>query len=196
MKKILLTLTLAAGVVSFSHAQGIKVGLKGGINLANTVGDDAKDSGLKVGALAGIALNLGINDMISIQPEVLYSVKGDQEDDRDFKLNLSYIDVPVLLRVDAEGLFFEVGPQLGILASAKAKDKNNSRYLKDSYKTVDFGYVAGVGYQIDGGFNFGLRYNGGITNAPKEFVFLGTRSQAKIRNSAFQFYVGYMFGGK
>jgi hypothetical protein len=133
--------------------------------------------------------------MISIQPELLYSVKGEQRkenDDSDYKLNLSYIDVPVLLRVDAEGLFFEAGPQLGILAAAKFKSDDDSDDIKDDLNTVDFGYVAGVGYQLEGGFNLGLRYNGGITNIPKE----EEDGQIKARNSAFQFYVGYRFGGK
>ncbi|QNH62767.1 porin family protein [Hymenobacter sediminicola] len=193
MKKVFLTLTMVAGMASLSHAQGVKVGIKGGINLATFAGEDSDGAALKVGPLAGVALNLGITDMFSVQPEVLYSVKGAQdEDDSSFKQNLNYIDIPVLLKVNADGLFFEVGPQLGILASAKAKFDSEEVDIKDAVNTVDFGYVAGLGYELDNGFNLGLRYNGGITNPPKEIM----GYQTKTRNSAFQFYVGYMFGGK
>ena len=193
MKKVFLTLTMVAGMASLSHAQGVKVGIKGGINLATFAGEDSDGAALKVGPLAGVALNLGINDMFSVQPEVLYSVKGTQSDeDSKAKLNLNYIDVPVLLKVNAGGLFFELGPQLGILASAKSKYEDESDDVKDTFKTVDLGYAAGLGYQLDGGFNLGLRYNGGITN-----IFdLDVEEEPKVRNSAFQFHVGYMFGGK
>ncbi|QNH62766.1 porin family protein [Hymenobacter sediminicola] len=193
MKKVFLALAMVAGMTSWSHAQGVKVGIKGGINLATLSGDDAEGFSSKVGPLAGVALNLGINDMFSVQPEVLYSVKGTQSDeDSKAKLNLNYIDVPVLLKVNAGGLFFELGPQLGILASAKSKYEDESDDVKDTFKTVDFGYAAGLGYQLDGGLNLGLRYNGGIAN-----VFdLDLEEEPKVRNSAFQFYVGYMFGGK
>jgi hypothetical protein len=51
MKKIFLTLALAAGVTSFSHAQGVKLGVKGGINLSNLSGDDVEDSALRIGPL-------------------------------------------------------------------------------------------------------------------------------------------------
>ena len=193
MKKVFLTLAMVAGMASLGHAQGVKVGIKGGINLATLSGDDAEGFSSKVGPLAGVALNLGINDMFSVQPEVLYSVKGTQSDeDSKAKLNLNYIDVPVLLKVNAGGLFFELGPQLGILASAKSKYEDESDDVKDTFKTVDLGYAAGLGYQLDGGFNLGLRYNGGITN-----IFdLDVEEEPKVRNSAFQFHVGYMFGGK
>ncbi|MBD2714277.1 PorT family protein [Microvirga sp. STR05] len=194
MKKVFLTLALAAGMTSLSHAQGVKVGLKGGINLATLSGDDAEGFASKVCPLAGVALNLGINDMFSVQPEVLYSVKGTQSDeDSKAKLNLNYIDVPVLLKVNAGGLFFELGPQLGILASAKSKYEDESDDVKDTFKTVDFGYAAGLGYQLDGGLNLGLRYNGGIANVVD---IEDLEDEPKVRNSAFQFYVGYMFGGK
>ena len=92
-----------------------------------------------------------------------------------------------MVKVNAGGLFFEAGPQLGILASAKSVDED----IKDNLNTIDFGYVAGLGYQLETGPMIGLRYNGGISNIVKD----GDDSD-KLRNSAFQLYVGYTFGGK
>jgi hypothetical protein len=110
---------------------------------------------------------------------------------------LHYIDVPVLARVNAGGLFFKLGPQVGFLVAAKQKIEVTGtgagtidQDFKDRVRTVDFGYAAGLGYQLSNGPSIGLRYNGGFidTKSPS--------SSAAVRNSAFQLYVSYMFGGK
>lgn len=193
MKKVILSLALLAGMAGAANAQtGVRFGLKGGINYATLTADDTDGIDSKIGLQVGALANFGLSDLISIQPEVLYSQKGAQvEDASDFKLKLNYIDVPVLVKVNAGGLFFEAGPQLGILASAKATDGDTDEDVKDNYNTVDFGYAVGLGYQLETGPMIGLRYNGGISNIIKDGP-----DDDKVRNSAFQLYVGYTFGGK
>lgn len=193
MKKIILSLGLLVGMAGAANAQtGITFGVKGGINYSTLTGDDVTGAESKVGLQAGALANFGLSDLISIQPEVLYSQKGAQsEDDSDSKLKLNYIDVPVLVKVNADGLFFEGGPQVGFLAGAKSTDGNTDVDVKEGYNTVDFGYAVGLGYQAESGPMIGLRYNGGITNIIKD-----GDDDSKIRNSAFQLYVGYTFGGK
>jgi hypothetical protein len=198
MKKLILSLGLLAGVSVAAQAQSAKFGIKAGASLTNFTGKDADGSANKFGFNGGVVANFGINDMFSIQPEVLYSMKGAKADGSDLKLNLNYIDVPVLAKIATgeTGLFFELGPQVGFLASAKVKDNNNSLDVKDSFKNVDFGYAAGVGFQVSSSAMIGLRYNGGFTNAYKTITIAGNNSETKAKNSAFQLYVGYMFGGK
>lgn len=198
MKKVLLSLGLVAILSGAAQAQGIKFGAKAGASLTNVVGDDASnDNSYKFGFNGGVLANFGINDMFSIQPEVLYSMKG-AKTNGDARVNLNYVDVPVMVKVatGATGLFFEAGPQVGFLLSANAKNNSNSVDVKDLYKSVDFGYAAGLGFQTESGAMVGLRYNGAFTNTPKELSFGGQSIQAKAKNSAFQLYVGYMFGGK
>jgi hypothetical protein len=94
-------------------------------------------------------------------------------------------------------LFFELGPQIGFLVAAKQKREVSGTSagtfdsdIKSSVRTVDFGYAAGLGYQLSYGPGIGLRYNGG---------FIDTRNpsnSSSARNSAFQLYLTYMFGGK
>ncbi|RZK28184.1 MAG: PorT family protein, partial [Hymenobacter sp.] len=107
-----------------------------------------------------------------------------------------YIDVPVLAHINAGGLFFELGPQIGFLASAKGSQELNGMSvtddIKDELKTVDFGYAAGLGYQMQHGPGIGLRYNGGFSDLNKD----NNNSDYAVRNSAFQLYLTYMFGGK
>ena len=77
MKKIILSLALLAGFASTASAQtGVRYGIKGGYNLATFSGPDSKSSEYKSGFSAGGFLNFGVADIISIQPELLYSQKG------------------------------------------------------------------------------------------------------------------------
>jgi len=199
MKKLILSLSLLAGVSVAAHAQsGVRFGVKAGASLTNITGEDSDGLANKFGFNGGVVANFAFNDMISVQPEVLYSMKGAKEDGGNGKFNLNYIDVPVLAKIStgATGLFFELGPQVGFLASAKVKDDNSSYDAKDFVKSVDFGYAAGIGFQAESGPMVGLRYNGGFTNIGKDNINGINTTPGKAKNSAFQLYVGFMFGGK
>ncbi|MDB5234565.1 MAG: hypothetical protein JWR44_1558 [Hymenobacter sp.] len=192
MKKIILSLGLLAGVVGAASAQDIRFGVKAGVNYSTITADNTDGIQSKIGLQAGGLVNFGLSDLISIQPEVLYSQKGYQsEEDSDVKVKMNYIDIPVMVKVNAGGLFFEAGPQLGILAGAKLTDGSTDVDIKEGLNTVDFGYAVGLGYQLESGPMLGLRYNGGISNISKN-----GSDDDKARNSAFQLYVGYVFGGK
>lgn len=143
MKKVILPLMLLAVAGGTAQAQsGIKIGLKGGVNAASWTGTDKTDAKTKYGFSAGATFNFALSDMISIQPELLYSQKGiklnyNGENNSDASLfkttgsasgtfgqTLSYLDVPVLLRVntggsDGSGLFFELGPQGSFLIAQR-----------------------------------------------------------------------------
>jgi len=201
MKKALLALSLSLGVASAAQAQSVRFGLKAGASLTNVTktGDGTAN---KFGFNGGVLANFAVNDMFSIQPEVLYSNKGfkikDTSSNQRFAMN--YIDIPVLAKVatGATGLFFELGPQVGFRTSANFKDSNGSVSYNNLVKSVDFGYAAGLGFQTESGAMIGLRYNGGFTNAYKEnsyFPGLPIKG-SEGKNSAFQLYVGYMIGGK
>jgi hypothetical protein len=192
MKKAFLALALTLGVASAAQAQSARFGVKAGASLTSFTGSNTDGLKNKFGFNGGVMANFALNDMFSVQPEVLYSMKGTKFDGGgDLRLTANYIDVPVLAKVStgATGLFFELGPQVGFLASAKLKDDSNSVDAKDGYKSVDFGYAAGLGFQAESGPMVGLRYNGGFTSIDKD-------SNTKLRNSAFQLYVGFLFGGK
>ncbi|RZK31944.1 MAG: PorT family protein [Hymenobacter sp.] len=200
MKKTLLALVFAVGALNAAQAQSARFGIKAGASLTSLTNTSSQTE-YKFGFNGGVLANFAVNDMFSIQPEVLYSNKGykfKNLDDTRFALN--YIDVPVLAKIatGATGLFFEVGPQVGFRLSADLKDSNNSASLKDFTKSVDFGYAAGLGFQVESGAMIGLRYNGGISKVGKDVNFGNgiVATAADSRNSAFQLYVGYLLGGK
>jgi hypothetical protein len=221
MKKIILSLAVLTGFASAANAQtGVKYGIKGGFNGATFSGTDSKGSEYKAGFAAGVFANFGITDQVSIQPEVLFSQKGASVDNfqgvgaNTLKSTLSYIDVPILARIntgqDGKGLFFEIGPQGSLAVSnrdfiqANGNKFNENTTLNDINK-VTIGYVGGIGYQITSGLSLGVRYTGDFSQTYKDGPSTTLKAASgnsflanspNVHNSVFQFQVGYAFGGK
>ncbi|RAK66646.1 porin family protein [Hymenobacter edaphi] len=204
-----------------AHAQGVRVGFKAGANYSNIAGDVADEDRFenKFGFHGGLLLNADLtgDGFFSIQPELLYSQKGFKNSDFEFNfgsskykrtgsVNYNYLDLPILAKINADGLFFELGPQFSYLLNIKDKTKVESSIpgipsydvtaaqKLDDVNRFELGYAAGLGYQADSGPMIGLRYNGAFTDFAKDAYQNGSFKNA--RNSAFQLYVGYLLGGK
>ena len=103
-------------------------------------------------------------------------------------------NLPVLARIRAGGLVFEAGPQLSLLLAHSGGylgDKFNPALTSSaSYHTLDFGAVAGVGYQSEQGHSMGVRYNRGFNELFRNFAGI----LVSPYNSGFQLHAGYVFG--
>ena len=202
MKKTLLLLALLVGGASTAaQAQyrgrggNVSLGLKAGASLTDFVGADASGFDNRFGFHAGAFANIGFAKLFAFQPEVIYSQKGAHfVNNSDSGLRLHYVDVPLSFHVNTDGFFFEAGPQVGFLVAAKSEIGSTSTDAKNTFKAVDFGYLAGLGYQLKHGLGIGLRYNGGFSNVYKEEpLATGSVYQQRTRNSAFQLYATYSF---
>lgn len=185
MKKLALALSVLAFSFTGAKAQ-VQFGLKGGMNLS-TLTNSTGGSTL-INFNAGILVKARLDQVLSLQPEAYYSGQGIKAPDG--KLSVNYINVPLLLTYTLPtGLFFQTGPQLGILLSAKAvADSVGSQDLKEFFKSTDFNWAFGMGYLIPNvDFGFNLRYNLGISSVGK----LGGTS----KNSVFQIGIFYLFKG-
>ena len=135
MKKIAL-LVLAGLSFSFAQAQGVQFGLKAGVNYSNLAGDLQEEDMFqnKLGFVGGVTANLPLSSdgFLNLAPELLYSSKGYQYQDDEITVgtevwkykgdvSFNYIDLPVMLRVNAGGLFFEGGPVASYLLDIKDK---------------------------------------------------------------------------
>ena len=200
MKKLMLIAGagLLLGASQQAHAQyrgrggNVSLGLKAGASLTDIAGKDVNYDN-RFGFHAGIFANIGFARLFAFQPEVIYSQKGGRNPgNNDAGVRLHYIDVPLAFHVNTDGFFFEAGPQIGFLLSAKDESGSVST-TSNRYKDVDFGYLGGLGYQLKHGLGVGLRYNGGFTNIPKSSTNGTTTVQPRARNSAFQLYATYSF---
>lgn len=197
MKQLVLMASLALAASGAAQAQRARFGLKGGPSYTTVVGQHVAGAASKWGFHGGVLVNVKLSDRFSLQPEVLYSQKGTKGADDSNRINLNYVDLPVLLRVATGlgGLFIEVGPQLGYLAGSNASVGSRTplaRVTADfagSYPPFDLGYAAGFGYQLANGLGLGLRYNGGFTHVLK-----GATADDTARNSAFQLYLSALVG--
>ena len=184
-------------------------GLKAGLNVSTITGGGGQGYGYqyRAGFSGGLLADLPLSDHLSFHPELLYSQKGAKYSGADElggvpvsingNLRLHYLDLPLLLRLKSNGLFFEVGPQLGYLLGVKQEATvtvpglpsftDNDTDLT-GHRRLDVGYVLGLGYQLPQGLEFGLRYNGGISDLQNP------SDDPKLRNSVFQAQVGYAFG--
>ena len=221
MKKLLLSASaalLVAAVAPAAHAQGVRFGVKAGANLSNLSGDLVNQDQYKNrwGFQGGIMVNFGLGDIVSIQPEVLYSQKGFKYADQQFtvlgntyrntgNVRYDYLDVPVLVRVRAAGIFFEVGPQYSYLmnVSTNREQTLNGNNVGnagtgttnlDNVRRNELGYVGGLGYQASNGVMLGVRYTGAFTDFAKDNY--SNNDFRNARNSTFQAYVGVLLGSK
>lgn len=204
MRKPILLLALLLGVSTAAQAQyrgrggNVSLGVKAGASLTSFTGDDAnvffgRNIDYRFGFQAGVFANIGFAKLFAFQPELLYSQKGTKIKDEDAGTRLHYIDVPLAFHVNTDGFFFEAGPQVGFLVAAQKQIGSASSDVKSAYKAVDFGYLAGLGYQLKHGLGVGLRYNGAFTNAPDSYPVGSLVVQPRVRNSAFQLYATYSF---
>src|SRR6186713_39101 len=179
-----------------------KFGIKGGLNLTKLYVDDAGGSEhMKAGFNAGIFAKLPVTKGFSIQPELLYSVKGAKETysnfvqgDGEYRFNLNYLELPLLAVVNiAPNFNLHAGGYAGYLVSANVKDMNSDGSIEgaqdlkaDNFKRFDFGLVGGLGFDIQN-FTMGARYNYGLTNIGKSGSLSGDLTK-NSKNAGFSFY--------
>jgi outer membrane protein W len=210
MKKFTFALMMAAVMllaVSPLFAKGMMFGVKGGLNMANTVGTDAKETAMKMGIVGGVFMSYGITEIFAVQPELLYSMKGAKSsvEGSDAEEKLNYFEIPLLLKVNfpTEGKIkpsLYAGPAFGILMSAKSESGGESVDVKDYLKTMDIGIVAGagVGYQMEKGLMFlEARYEVGLSSVmdltDEELAADDLTTQPDLKNSVISIMVGYGF---
>lgn len=215
MKKLVFLFVFAVVTAFGAQAQNSSFGVRGGANISNLSGDLRDESRFenKVGFHAGVMANFGIVDnFFSIQPELLYSVKGFKHEDSEFtllgqtrrregKVNYNYLDLPVLAKIKAGPLYFELGPQASYLLSVNNETKtyfngtlqstNVDEKSKSGLAEFEVGYAAGIGFtSANNAISFGVRYNGAFSDFVKEDVnFEGDLTNA--RHSTFMVTVGF-----
>jgi len=111
-----------------------------------------------------------------------------EDESFDVKLNMTYINLPILAQYNTGGFVIETGPQVGFLMSAKMKaDEGDAVDVKDDFKGIDFSWAIGAGYVSQSGFGVNARFNLGLSSVAE--------GDAKVKNSVIQVGVSYLLGG-
>lgn len=168
-----------------------------GVNFANIefTDNDAPEPDRRTGLVGGVFVNVPLGASLSVQPEVLYSQKGAkfQEGNNEARLELDYLDVPVLLRVTAggqSGLALFGGPSVGFKLRARSKidvdGTTDEEDISDDVETIDYGLVLGAGIQ-GGSFFLDGRYQWGLSNTNKD------KTEPEVKNKVLSIVLGFRF---
>lgn len=174
MKKIILS-AIAVMAFGFANAQDIKFGVKGGLSNTN-FGGDVEGTDAKTSFYIGGLVDFSVSEKFHIQPELLYSNEGADDD-----LGVSYLRLPVMAKYYvAEGFSLQAGPELAFKIGTEEDE------VDEAIKSLDFGLGFGAGYELTNGLFFDARYNLGLANI-SEF------DGGEIKNTGFQIGLGYRF---
>lgn len=215
MKKLLLSATFITALVGSTFAQSssdkkggsnsLTFGIRGGGNMSSIVNsDDAPsfDGQQKFGFHVGAYINLPLADVVSIQPEVLYSQKGYRADRSignttiyKYRVTTGYIDVPVLVKITPTKNFgILVGPQISFLTNTKAKFETPNATFEsqvnnenDNLRNNILGGLAGLEYAVSDNVTIGARYALDFQKNDKN----GNSNSLKYRNQVVSLTVGF-----
>jgi hypothetical protein len=180
----------------------IRFGIKAGGNMAKPTGADARDPlatlQSRVGFMGGIFLSVELSRVLSIQSEVLYTMKGAtyiaNDDTYTDKLYADYIEVPMLfkLRIPTPVVqpFIFGGPTVGFKLQEKLMSNGEEVPLTEAlFKNNDYGAIFGAGLNLGRNFMVDIRYSLGMQRV--RAVFGGT--QPDYRNGVWSATIGIAF---
>ena len=179
MKRLMTVLLIAAfaGLAAMPQpaSADIRFGIKAGGNMAKPTGADARDPlatlQSRVGFMGGIFLSVELSRVLSIQSEVLYTMKGAtyiaNDDTYTDKLYADYIEVPMLfkLRIPTPVVqpFIFGGPTVGFKLQEKLMSNGEEVPLTEAlFKNNDYGAIFGAGLNLGRNFMVDIRYSLGM----------------------------------
>lgn len=175
----LATAGLLAGVLEAQAdpVLGLKLGLEGGINLANLNGQNVNDVvGSRLGFVGGAFADIPFAPTLALQPEMLYEQKGGKYNGTAYQLD--YIEVPILLNIGF-GIPL-INPSILVGPSFNSNVANSGL---SNINQNEMGFIVGAQANLFQ-FLFSGRYEIGLTNVS---------STQNIQNGTFTFLVGLSF---
>jgi len=158
VRKLLVIAFIAITMFSV-NAQPLRFGVKAGFNASNYKADanTIPQPGFHIGATAEYA----ISDLISIQPEALFALKGDSNRDP------YYLEIPVHLKfsfpLHSHKWYLSAGGYWAY--GLYGKDKYKVGVFQTNYFIrYDYGAVIGTGYEVTDNLLLGLNYSRGLAN--------------------------------
>jgi hypothetical protein len=188
-------LTLILGLSLFtSSAHALRVGVHGGVNIANLSYNTPVTTSSRTGIVLGGILETGLSSYFSIQTGADYIQKGWVSGTTTTKLD--YFEVPLLLRLNLPfpilTPFAYAGPTLGFMMSGKTQAGTAAALdIKSTLNTTEFGMAFGGGFEL-GMSPFAsliaqLRYGIGFSDLDKS-------AATSTKNKGLLISAGFLFG--
>src|SRR5688572_19978012 len=201
-------MVVVAGGASSALAQERQIGIKAGVNVASLVFDGAEVDSYNDRRVAFLAGGFGVWPLggpTALQVEALFSQKGakfsEDLDDFEASLELDYLDLPVLLRIQvpvfgSSRLHIFGAPSVSFRLAARNKaagtglqfDQGEIENIEDDIEPFDFGIVAGAGVDIGRRIVIDARYSWGLSTINKD-----SSEGIEIKNRVLSFMAGVRF---
>jgi hypothetical protein len=219
-KQLILAATLFLSTLAMAQTKtsfGIRAGLSNArlqgdavthLNNLVELADGMVTSGSRTGFFAGTYASLPVSEIFTVEPAVYYAQKGYALQGNlamkgmeflgagaQARLNLHYIDVPVLLKANINGFQVFAGPQVSYLAQADLRTTagvlginllNNNLDATTQFNRWDAGVTGGIGYQFANGVNLTAAYDHGLSR-------VDANKSLNSYNRAFKVGVGFRF---
>ena len=204
MKKVIAFVVLAAAMTLTAQAQGIKFGVKGGLNITKmTFSKDIVSSDNKTGFFVGPSLKLSLPlgfgadiaalydersaDVTGVSSSTSYTVSTASTE----TIKQKSIQIPLNLRYNIglgsmAAVYLAAGPQFGFPVSDKVYDTKFGEYrLKDANLSINFG----AGLTLLGHLELGVTYNlaAGKSGEFKDWNDVDTHNNAWQISAAYYF---------
>ena len=204
MKKTVCAIAIVSLLALNTNAQRTTFGIKGGIqnnliHLKEKSGDEWSrasytGSGFHIGGVADIA----VTDHFSIQPNLLFSMKGVRPSSLT-EITLYTIDIPVNFLYRSNGFFAGLGPNLSYGISAKQENDvtpDNDLYEGDGgdpaeFNRFEFGVNTMLGYQFNCGVGLNAFWTPGFSNLNND----DDADESRYNTRIYGLSISYMFGG-
>lgn len=175
-------------------------GIKAGLNFSTFNDDKIFNADAQTRLHLGVFGRYRFTQRISLQAELLYSMKGARADEfsifEEYSVDLDYLSLPVLVQFAlGDKVNLELGPYVAVLVSSRQSfgdlntDLETFDVSEDEVNYVDAGLAGGVVYTASSGFGVGLRYSQGFADALGEDFF----RSASGANSVIQLSAYYNF---
>jgi hypothetical protein len=188
---IILTIIVLLLTAAATPALDLGVGIKGGVNLSNYLGNDTgSGNDMKLGYVGGLFGTVSVFSALALQQELLISLKGTRAEFSNMVVreHLTYVEMPLMIKyyppIPIAKINLFTGPYVAFTLRAKYREDSNSTDIKDMVEPVDYGLVFGTGVDlekvtIDGRYTLGLKK-------------LSTNG-SDIKNSVLSLQIGYRF---
>ena len=157
--------------------QGFSMGVKAGGSFANVEFDPSNDTSARWFPVAGLFATFAPHWGVSLQPEVIYSMKGARLGGTGAPtlVMLDYVEMPLLGRVSMTAfgrrLYIIAGPSFAVRVRARTRttftDVTEEIDIGDQVKRFDVGLAGGGGVEF-GALVFDARYTFGLTDIDKD----------------------------
>jgi opacity protein-like surface antigen len=205
--KTMVAVALATLFAAVSARGEVRVGVLAGANVANLdLNMEEPDVTLRAKTLfaAGMVVEVGLSRNLSVQLEPMYLRKGGRIEIRDFfgddasgSLRLSYVELPVLLKLSRSAgrvrPYLMLGPSVGYRVDAKIKDEVTGEEEdadENDIEKWDLGVAVGGGLTVPVGratVFVESRYTWGLVDLDKE------DEDTKLKNRGVQVLAGVTF---